>query len=433
MSDLVPTVLRYGVGDVQFISTLYYGQPNVDTLRAMAPASVHCVVTSPPYWGLRDYGTGTWEGGDPDCVHAQGLPGAGRADGLVDDRGQRNRDGISALTRTECVCGARKVDLQIGLEETPEAYVASMVSVFREVWRVLRDDGTLWLNLGDSYASRGGRGEQGSTSQRRGRSNVAAQTRANGTAPPQGLKAKDLVGIPWMVAFALRADGWYLRSDIIWAKGNPMPESVTDRPTRSHEYLFLLTKSDRYFYDSDAIREESVTSDPRKPHGRGQATVGGRPASGHRDDDNTRNGDPSYRNKRSVWVINPKPYRGAHFATFPPALVEPCIRAGTSEKGCCPVCGSQWGQLPLGWGPTCGCPPQDPVPCVVMDPFSGAGTLGFVANREGRNYVGLDLNPDYLPLAEARILGLDPPEVLVAEDQEPPRNNVLDLFGGDDE
>lgn len=225
--------------------------------------------------------------------------------------------------------------------------------------------------------------------------------RENDTRPPtpSGLKPKDLVGIPWRVAFALQADGWYLRSDVIWSKGNPMPESVTDRPTRSHEYVFLLTKSSRYFYDADAVKEPSLTGDVRKPYGPGQASIGGRPASGHRDDVNVRTGDTASRNRRSVWTINPKPYRGSHFATMPPALAEVCLKAGSR--------------------------PGD----TVLDPFSGSGTTGYVANRLGRHYVGTDLNLDYLPLAEARLMGMDPPETDDATpSEEGGPSSILDML-----
>jgi len=373
----------------------------------MVAGSVQCVVTSPPYWGLRSY-----------------LPES------------------SELKVSE-----------LGLEQTPEAYVAAMVEVFRDVRRVLRDDGCVWLNLGDSFSS-------GTTT---------------------GLKPKDLVGIPWMVAFALRADGWYLRSDIIWAKGNPMPESVMDRPTRSHEYIFLLTKSREYFYDHVAVKEpvsEATKSDPRIGTTRDRdfqnavKSFGTGTSASRRMATNSVGGEGGLRNQRSVWTINPKPYKGAHFATMPTTLAELCIKAGSSEKGCCPTCGAPWerrvetgesrmgeryargepkrhglagaaassasnvGQFTtprrtLGWGPTCNCPEHEPVPCVVLDPFSGSGTTGYVANRLGRNYMGTDLNTGYLPLAEARLLGMDPPE----DDDEPEMDpgetaSILDMFGG---
>lgn len=287
-------------------------------VRAVLPtlpdASVHCVVTSPPYWGLRDYG----------------------------------------------------VEGQIGQEATPEAFVATMVDAFREVRRVLRKDGTLWLNLGDSYARSGGT-QAGGNRELMHMGDVQRRC----LKPPAGLKHKDLVGIPWMVAFALRADGWYLRSEIIWAKTNPMPESVTDRPTKSHEQLFLLSKSPNYHYDASAISEPSIGT---THHDR----TGGRfAAPGQAAHTGTRNADDvgDRRNKRSVWTIATTPFGEAHFATFPPALVEPCILAG------CPAGGT------------------------VLDPFSGSGTTGMVALRHQRNYIGIELNPEYVEMSRRRIVG----------------------------
>ena len=299
-------------------------------LTALPAESVHCCVTSPPYWGLRDYG----------------------ADG------------------------------QIGLERTPDAYVARLVEVFREVRRVLRGDGTLWLNLGDSYASdtkgSGGTGKStlvGTPNDGNGQLFTARKVQ-------HGIKPKDLVGIPWLVAFALRADGWYLRSDIIWAKPNPMPESVTDRPTKAHEYLFLLSKSASYYYDQDAIREPHRWPDmARKVIAAPNAGRDGdyQKESGRNDGGEHISGvgfasDPDAgRNRRTVWTIATQPFSEAHFATMPRALVEPCIKAG------CPVGGT------------------------VLDPFSGAGTTGLVATRLQRRYVGIELNPDYVAMSERRI------------------------------
>jgi DNA modification methylase len=327
-----------------------------DRLAELADESVHCVVTSPPYWGLRDYGT----------------PG------------------------------------QLGLEATPEEYVASMVAVFRDVRRVLRRDGTCWLNLGDSYArdpAKGGSGPNGKhdfiPDYGKAREIVRGKRLPRGggrwgggdvSAP--GLKQKDLCGIPWRVAFALQADGWYLRSDIIWSKPNPMPESVTDRPTKAHEYLFLLTRSPRYFYDADAIREplsEATTTDARyvralageTPYGDavGKAEGLGRgPRVKFAPERNDGNPDSMYkhppsplgRNRRSVWEIATEPYPEAHFATFPTALVEPCVKAG------CPAGGT------------------------VLDPFAGSGTTLLVAKRLGREAIGIELNPVYAALVPKR-------------------------------
>lgn len=286
------------------------------SLKTMADQSVQTCVTSPPYYGLRDYG----------------------------------HDG------------------QIGLEETPEAYVVRLVEVFREVRRVLRDDGTLWLNLGDSYARSGGTdrkisstGKVGNTLKTLELSSCRKQT------PPIGVKEKDLLGIPWMVAFALRADGWYLRQDIIWHKPNPMPESVTDRCTKAHEYVFLLTKSARYFYDAAAISEEAERGDAGSRFDQGKTAQHQRSAkAGARIDDGRRNA-------RSVWPIATQPYSGAHFATMPPALAERCIKAGSK--------------------------PGD----TVLDPFGGAGTTGLVADRLNRSAILCELNPNYAALANTRI------------------------------
>jgi DNA modification methylase len=260
-------------------------------------------------------------------------------------------------------------DGQIGLEQTPDEYIIEMVNVFREVWRVLKDDGTVWLNLGDSYSG-SGKGPAGNLGSKHNERHLENKHSA---IVPQGLKPKDLIGIPWKVAFALQADGWYLRQDIIWAKPNPMPESVQDRCTRSHEYLFLLTKSAKYYFDNQAIKEDAVTGSWDK-----LPPIGGKK---HQE-----NGNPTYsgnqpasdgkRNKRDVWTINTKPFKGAHFAVMPEALVEPCILAG-----------SRGGDL-------------------VLDPFTGSGTVGVVAKRHNRNFVGVELNPEYAQIAEERI-GVD--------------------------
>ena len=272
----------------------------LETLKDLPACSVQCVVTSPPYYGLRDYG----------------------------------------------------VEGQIGLEATPELYVENLVAVFREVWRVLKDDGTLWLNLGDSYNGNKNGNTNGTYANGvENKSKVYAKSDTFTKKLWSGAKTKDLLGIPWMVAFALRADGWYLRSDIIWAKPNPMPESVTDRPTKSHEYIFLLTKSARYFYDSAAIAEEAAYD------GRKGVRV---------------------RNKRDVWTVTTKPYKGAHFATFPPDLIDPCILAGSR--------------------------PGD----TVLDPFNGSGTTGAVSIKHGRNYIGCELNPDYIELTKKRLAQVQP-------------------------
>lgn len=311
-------------------------------LATLPDASVHCCVTSPPYWGLRDYG----------------------------------------------------VDGQIGLEPTPAEYVAKMVAVFREVRRVLRDDGTLWLNLGDSYAgatsNNGGYSDKSTLAgftnpNTKGRQACDSGARVDRSA--HGLKPKDLVGIPWRVAFALQSDGWYLRSDIIWSKPNPMPESVTDRPTKAHEYLFLLSKSERYHYDADAVAEASSRPEyigkeqgswgGKKPLGRAM----GRTATGNEGSGAAYVGKET-RNKRSVWTIPTEPFPGAHFAVMPTALVKPCILAG------CPTGGT------------------------VLDPFTGSGTVAVVALENGCGFVGCELNPEYVEIAKKRIGNVTPATLL---------------------
>ena len=358
------------VADPDF--TLYVGDVR-DVLRELPAGSVHTCVTSPPYWGLRDYGTGAWEGGDPDCDHEAVLDAAATAIVGTDGFSATNNAGRAAARvragREGCKCGATRVDQQIGLEPTPEQFVSTLVDVFREVRRVLRDDGTLWLNLGDSFNSRAG-GPQGETGERADRTYTAHQRkfrpgagRADGVVDERGqrnrdgvsapgLKPKDLVGIPWRVAFALQADGWYLRSDIIWSKPNPMPESVTDRPTKAHEYVFLLSKSPRYFFDQEAVREPRDLAQIAWRE-RYSETIGrwaerreeGISPGGSRNSGLASQANNPGRNLRSVWEIATQPYPEAHFATFPEALPDRCIRAGSSERGCCPECGAPWERL----------------------------------------------------------------------------------------
>ena len=320
-------------------------------LKTLPAESIDSCITSPPYWGLRDYG----------------------------------------------------VEGQLGLEKTPEEYVAKLVDIFKEVKRVLKKEGTVWLNLGDSYATQHAVGTtDDKTNWKHGNLSKGYQGRTGGIGG--NVKAKDLVGIPWRVAFALQADGWYLRQDIIWAKPNPMPESVTDRCTKSHEYIFLLTKSPKYYFDNEAIREpnanpERINYTPgsrsnginkdrndndfaarqrkkfdKKQGGGGTSFIG---YSGYTKADGTQFAEG--RNKRSVWTVTTKPYAEAHFATYPPELITPCVLAG--------------------------CPPKG----LILDPFMGAGTTGLVAVTEGRQYLGIEINPDYIKLAEKRIKQINPP------------------------
>ena len=294
---------------------------NRNTLKSLESGSVQTCITSPPYWGLRDYGE----------------------------------------------------DDQIGLEQTPAEYVEELCKVFDEVWRVLADDGTLWLNLGDSYAAmRDSKATPDSLRNGDGTKVGTAANRNPANLREAGLKHKDLVGIPWRVAFALQQRGWYLRQDIIWAKPNPMPESVTDRCTKSHEYIFLLTKQPKYFYDNEAIKEPSIWANDARA-GAGRLTYDGKRQGNKGDGQEAFVAITDKRNKRDVWTVSTSRYKGAHFATYPTDLVEPCILAGSRE--------GDW----------------------VLDPFNGSGTTGVVALAHNRNYIGLELNADYADLALARI------------------------------
>ena len=355
-----------------------------DTMRQLAidGVRVQMCVTSPPYYGLRDYG----------------------------------HDG------------------QLGLEETPEQYIANMVEVFAYVWDILDDDGTLWVNLGDSYSAggRGGGKEGGIQAGNKG----STTGKVLGTWKVDGFRPKNLLGIPWRVAIALQEAGWNLRQDIIWHKPNPMPESVTDRCTKAHEYIFLLSKSQKYFYDNEAIKEPAIYAGDDR---------GSRNDSRRGTEANSMSGKTGeFRNKRSVWTVNTKPYSGAHFAVFPEELIEPCILAGTSQRGHCPKCFARWSRITqrpnppkvenseldrfgngkagvhrkvgqayqnwlnenpmqtIGWQPNCNCG-IDPVQDVVLDPFMGSGTTAQVAQQLGRKYLGCELNHDYKTLQDQRL------------------------------
>lgn len=372
-----------------------------DGLAQLPDESVSCVVTSPPYFGLRDYGTGAWEGGDPNCDHRpqRGLQGSNG------QRADRSFTGSKPHHGACGRCGAIRIDRQIGLEPTIQEHIETLVRVFREVRRVLRKDGTLWLNYGDAYCGGGGfsANSPSTKTSKSGQYGLLGALKSGGAKPQGSIKPKDLMMMPARLAIALQEDGWWIRSDIIWHKLNPMPESCQDRPTSAHEHIFLLTKSPRYFYDADAVREVSITGDMRRPYGsQGAWEMDGRPseqrhggklrsigakgnANGFRGGSYV-NGEPgprtavgnvenetASRNIRNVWPMATAPFPAAHFATFPPELVDHCIKAG------CPAGGT------------------------VLDPFGGSGTTSLVADRLGRNAILIELNAEYCRMAEARI------------------------------
>jgi DNA modification methylase len=343
---------------------------NRQALKELPNASVQTVVTSPPYWGLRDYGTATWIGGDESCDHE--TPRSRGADIKADDK-QGTSKGSRPNLQWDCKCGAIREDNQIGLEQSPDDFIEQLCVVFDEVWRVLKDDGTIWVNLGDSYsAMRDSKASPDSLRTGEGTRVGSAANRNPENLRKAGLKHKDLVGIPWRFAFAMQARGWYLRSDIIWHKPNPMPESVTDRPTKSHEYIFLMTKAPRYYYDYEAIKEDAIWAEEKRA-GKGRLHYDGKRQGEKGTGQENFVSIVDKKNKRSVWQVNVKGYKEAHFATYPTELIEPCILAGSKE------------------GDT------------VLDPFSGSGTTGEVALKHGRNYIGLELNPDYAAISEKRI------------------------------
>lgn len=437
-----------------------------DRLAELPDNSIHCCVTSPPYWGLRDYKTGEWIGGDPLCGHKPPIDG--RHDGKHTRVGRAATPHRAEIAQECAACGAVLIDRQLGREPTYMEHICTMVEVFRDVRRVLRGDGTLWLNYGDCYPTR----------------SVGA------------LKPKDAALIPHRLAIALQEDGWWVRSDIVWSKPNPMPSSVHDRPTTAKEYLFLLTKSARYFYDIDAIREELSSPGASYKMPDGWDTGPGGHGSFHRSGrekgkaaaryDFRREGvkhsdvpgqkpqfrpdrpstslNPAGRNRRDVWCIATEPFKEAHFATMPTKLAEPCILAGTSARGVCSCCSAPWERIiastfipqpdvseegrtrdheamaeesrwggsergatsreTLGWRPTCACTTdQPPVPATVLDIFGGSGTTGLVADRLGRDAILIELSPIYASMARERIASpqeglLFPPNVELA-----PRND----------
>ena len=340
---------------------------SLEVLKTIPDSVVDCCVTSPPYYGLRDYGTGKWVGGNLNCPHRRLSK---FSDKTITGHNQPELIGNvgDAIYKTVCpLCGAIREDKQIGLEESPEEYIERLVSLFREVKRVLKDDGTLWVNIGDTYNGN----KQGNTEVNK-HSNVVTNSFKKTTW--NGAKVKDLIGIPWMLAFALRADGWYLRQDIIWHKPNPMPESVKDRCTKSHEYIFLLSKKPKYYFDSKAIQEDAKAESEncyKSVFNKGKVQERFRP-----------NGSTNTmgmkkwtgkRNKRDVWDVVAKSTKEAHFATYPKELIKPCILAGSRLNG------------------------------IVLDPFFGSGTTGIVAVECNRKYIGIELNPEYVEIAKKRI------------------------------
>jgi DNA modification methylase len=439
---------------------LYHGDA-LEVLERLPSSSVHCAVTSPPYWGLRDYGTGTWEGGDnPDCKHQMStLESTEKSKATSTVRGSKDTIHMAQVYLSVCKrCGARRVDQQLGMECHPDLYVSRLVEVFRELRRVLRDDGLFWIDIGDTFGPKG------------------------------DWKRSGMVGIPHRLAFALQDDGWILAMEHIHSKPAPMTESVTNRCTKSHNYVFMFAKKTGYFFDQFAIREKStpnVKTITGKQGSLGQATGSGRKPTGNGVVGSVMvTGDT--RNKRSVWTVANSGYKGAHFATFSESLILPCIKAGTSEKGCCTECGAPWKRVVertrtptrpgenskitdvngtrlngevtgnrdperhvtslrhLGWYPSCKCyglsslPPTpsasessyaewvkqarelcllaeenhsgDFGPCVVLDPFIGSGTTSVVCMGLGRYSMGIDLSEEYLkrnaiPRIEGELLG----------------------------
>lgn len=399
-------------------------QASAHSLPMIEDGSVQAVICSPPYYGLRVY------------AGEQGIEWPAVT--------YRLNEWVEPTTVEPMTCG-------LGMESSPVAYIGHLILCLREWRRVLRADGTCWVNLGDSYAGGGGfsAGAPSSTTSKSGRYGLTGALKAGGV-PVGNLKPKDLLMIPALFAIAARADGWWLRSDIVWSKPNPMPESVRDRCTKAHEYIFLLAKSPRYFWDAEAVKEGSVDPEGSARRyampfyvGEKETSGGGRPnaasnTAGMKEFSGTRN-------LRSVWHVATQPTPYAHFATWPEKLVEPMVKAGSSERGCCPTCGAPWqrvtetqrsghlanGNRPaadergvsqtsglrgngrdyrvetntLGWRPSCACPEHEPVPCTVLDPFNGSGTTGRCAVRLGRKYIGVDIAAEYLDGVTAERFG----------------------------
>ncbi len=342
------------------LSELHIGN-SVDVLKNMPDKFIQTVVTSPPYFGLRDYGTANWVGGNENCDHAIGrVERNGLTQKQISNMQAFGSDAVK--NNSYCPkCNALRIDQQIGLELSIEEYINNLILLFREIHRTLKDDGTIWINIGDSYNSKK---SSPSLSNLYGK-NLKAQENPNAylVRPPRinNLKSKDLMGIPWKLAFALQDDGWFLRSDIIWTKPNPMPESVKDRPTKAHEYIFLLSKQKNYFYDYKAIQEQAI-SEGKKMY-----------PSAYMPETNELKIVQDFKNKSTVWNVNVRSYSEAHFATYPEKLIYPCVQAGSK------------------------------VGDIVLDPFIGSGTTSVVAQKLNRKSIGIDLNGDYLKIAQKRI------------------------------
>ena len=358
------------------MNKVYFGECR-ESMRQMAKdgIKVQSCITSPPYYGLRDYGTATWIGGDESCTHESAKINPTNVGGFTGER-LRKQNGSETKKylsfKNNCLdCGAIKHDNQIGNEQTPQEFIDNLVEVFACVWDILADDGTLWVNLGDSYYNyRPGKGQSLNKQTVSNTNQDLPQTCARRGNKLNEYKEKDLMGMPWRLAFALQDFGWYLRQDIIWHKPNPMPESVKDRCTKSHEYIFLLSKKPHYYFDNEAIKEEAHTTDDTnrdRDNGRLNNTPGRTRMAG------LTTNHYETKNKRDVWTVATKPYSGAHFAVYPEELIEPCVLASTKTGD------------------------------IILDPFFGSGTTGAVAQKLGRKWIGCELNKEYESLQNQRL------------------------------
>ena len=414
-----------------------------DMLATLPAESVQCVVTSPPYYGLRDYGTATWQGGDPAHEH-RGVRACTAPAGAAK---QASNAGSNAVMAGDCSCGARRIDRQIGLEASPAEFIAALVGVFDAVRRVMRPDGVCFVNLGDSYSANNPPGRR-DAEREYGRDTVQDGSFDRERARRLGIPAKNLLLIPERFAIAMQDRGWIVRSRIAWCKTSAMPESVRDRPTSAWEVILMFVKQARYYYDADAVRQPAKYGRREwtyaKPHATYDAGTAGVSAPG-----STKGGDPeSGASLRNFWLLGPEPSREQHFAAFVSEIPRRCILAATSQAGQCPACGAPWVRIAdkvlvptpkskngtatvsakrganraaedhrttwgevhgsyavttLGWAASCDCPPADPVPQLVLDPFLGSGTTALVADQLGRNAVGIELNPEYAEMARRRI------------------------------